>query len=90
MIDSALLGQLLGPYALLVGALIAVGVLWRSREKAIADYIASLRATIVDRTSERDLALKGWQEQTAATNRVAETLEEDRRDRTARRRMGES
>ncbi len=62
--------QLLGPAALLVGALIAVAALWKEH----------LRADAEDR-AQRDQAIAGWREQTAATNRLAAALEaRNRRD----------
>lgn len=89
-------GELLGPYGLLIGALLVVGILWREgklreaeAKQRDADYHALLHSTLQDRTSERDVAIEGWRAQTDATNRVAETLEEDRRDRLARSRMSD-
>jgi hypothetical protein len=62
--------QLLGPAALLVGALIAVAALWKEH----------LRADHEDR-AQRDQAIAGWKDQTAATNRLAAALEaRNRRD----------
>ena len=61
---------LLGPLALLVGALIAVGVLWR----LVLSYIADLKA-------QRDKAIDGWMAQTTATDRLANAVEvRNRRD----------
>ena len=50
---------LLGPSALLVGALIGVGVLWREDRRIYRERIAELRA-------DRDLATEGWKAQTDA------------------------
>jgi hypothetical protein len=58
-----------------VALAIAVGVLWRDHVRADAD----------DR-SQRDTALSGWRDQTTATNRLADAIEADRRDRAERHR----
>ena len=55
---------LLGPAALLVGALIAVGVLWREHTKQDAKRDAQL-----------DEAIAGWRAQTTATDRLANATE---------------
>jgi len=60
---------LLGPTALLVAALIAVGVLWRDHTRADAD----------DR-AQRDVAITGWKDATAAVNRLSAALERQNRD----------
>jgi hypothetical protein len=74
--------RILGPDGLAVVAVLAAVVLFR-------EWRASMNTRIADLTKERDVALEGWRAQTAATNRVADTLEEDRRDRTARRRISD-
>jgi hypothetical protein len=56
--------DLLGPTAALVGAVIAVGALWREHIRAVADVRA-----------QRDLATAGWRAQTDATNRLADLIE---------------
>ena len=55
---------LLGPLALLVGALIAVGVLWKSHVDSDNDV-----------RKQRDEALAGWRAQTTATDRLANAIE---------------
>lgn len=61
--------EFLGPSALLVAALVTVGVLWRDH----------LRADKDDR-DQRDAAISGWKESTTATNRLAAALERQNRD----------
>lgn len=94
--EGEILDRLLGPQALLVGAIIVIFVLWREWRSTHAARIAALDKAIADRdtrivdlTRERDVALEGWRAQTDATNRVADTLETDRRDRENRRRMSD-
>ena len=70
---------LLGPFGAVVALAIAVGVLWRDHMRADAD----------DRAA-RDQALLGWREQVAATNRLADAIEADRRDRAERHRRGDA
>lgn len=66
---------LLGPLALLVGSLFAVGVLWRSHVAADDDL-----------RKQRDTAIDGWRAQTTATDRLANAIEiRNRRDATRRR-----
>lgn len=67
---------LLGPYALLVAALFAVIYLMR----LVGTFITDLRA-------QRDLALAGWREQTAATNAVATAVEARNRSEEERLRI---
>lgn len=55
---------LLGPYGALVGAIVII--FWAGRQ--LSTFIADLR-------TQRDLALTGWREQTAATNAVAAAIE---------------
>lgn len=62
--------NLLGPLGLTVGALVAVGVLWRDHQRADAD----------DR-QQRDTAIAGWKEAAEATRDLAAAI----RDDTARR-----
>lgn len=64
----------LGPYGLLVAALIAIGVLWR-------DHQAADRA----RNTQLDVALSGWRDQTDATRELTAELQES--NRLARRRQ---
>lgn len=61
--------DLLGPYALLVGVLIAVGILWKDHQRADAD----------DRT-QRDEAFVIARSQVDATNRVASSYADIARD----------
>lgn len=61
--------DLLGPYALLVGVLIAVGVLWKDHQRADAD----------DR-AQRDEAFVIAHAQVDATNRVASSYADIARD----------
>lgn len=56
---------LLGPFALLVAALIAVGVLWREDRRVYRERVADLREA-------RDKALAGWQAQTDANETLVE------------------
>lgn len=56
--------ELYGPLGLLVGLGLAVAALWRDHLRADAD----------DRV-QRDIAIAGWREQTAATNRLAAAIE---------------
>ena len=70
--------DLLGPFGLAVALAIAVSALWRDHMRADAD----------DR-SQRDTALAGWREQVAATNRLADAIEADRKDRAERHRLGD-
>lgn len=51
--------QLTGPLAALVGALVAVGVLWREDRRVYKERIGELRG-------DRDLATEGWKAQTDA------------------------
>lgn len=53
--------------------------LWESHEKTDADVIA-----------QRDRALTGWESQQKVTERIADALEEQNRDRAARRRSTDS
>lgn len=59
---------LLGPLALTVGALIAIG--WLAR--FIVQFI---RDTIADLKHQRDVAIVGWRDQVAATDRLANSIE---------------
>lgn len=67
---------LLGPVAALAGAIITIGFLAR----LLLEYIAYLRETA--RT-----ALEGWRAQVEATNRIADVLEAERKERELRRRI---
>ena len=68
--------ELLGPFGLVVGAVVALGVLWREH----------LRADAEDRR-QRDDAIAEAREQTAVTKRLADALEaRNRRDAGRRRR----
>ena len=78
--------DLYGPLGLLIGLSLAVGALWRDHMRADAD----------DR-AQRDVALAGWREQTAATReqtaatvRLAESIEADRADRAERKRRADT
>ena len=65
------------PLPYLVAALSgAAVVLWRA-------YASAIKERITDLIAQRDLSQRGWIDQTAATNRLAEALEErNRRDRS--------
>lgn len=68
---------LLGPTAALVGAIAIIGFLG----KILLDYIAYLKSQVA-------IALTGWREQTAATDRLADAIESESRPvarRTSRR-----
>ena len=67
--------DLYGPLGLLIGLSVAVAALWRDHLRADAD----------DRT-QRDAALAGWRDQTAATTRLADAIEQSNRDATQRHR----
>jgi len=89
--------RLLGPQSLVVGAIILTVILYREWRQSRAAHIASMEREIASRdvriadlTKERDVALEGWRAQTDATNRIADTLEEDRRDRASRRRLADT
>lgn len=70
--------DLYGPFGLLIALGLAVAALWRDHVRADAD----------DRL-QRDLAVTGWREQTAATNRLADAIETRERDLANRTRRGE-
>lgn len=88
--------SLVGPSAALVGALIAVGVLWREDRRVYKERISDLKEQLA-------VAHEGWTAQTAANAVLApavaklatqiETLEQTIRDRdresARRRRMGD-
>jgi hypothetical protein len=69
---------LLGPLGLTVALGFAVLALWRDHLRADAD----------DRV-QRSEAIAGWREQTAATNRLADAIEADIRDRAQRQRRAD-
>lgn len=72
---------LFGPFALLVGALIAVGVLWREDRRVYRERIEELRGQR-DRAEGREaLATAGWKAQTDA-NAVLAADAAGRRRRT--------
>lgn len=81
--------RLLGPQGVAVIGIIISGILFREWRASILREITSRDARIVDLTKERDVAIDGWRAQTAATNRVADTLELDRADRAARSRRSD-
>lgn len=67
--------ELLGPYGLVIGALVLIGLLLKDHKRADDE----------DRR-QRDEAIAGWKDATAAVNRLAAALEErNRRDAYARR-----
>ncbi len=74
--------EILGPFGLVIAALSAVAVLWRSHERNDKDVLA-----------QRDRAVLGWEAQSAATdkltlatNKLAEAVERRaKRDAEARR-----
>lgn len=70
--------ELLGPLALTVAALYVIRELWREHLAADAD----------DR-AQRDTAIIGWRDQTAATNRLADAIEQRNRDDVTRQRRGD-
>lgn len=80
-----LVAQLTGPVAALAGALIAVVVLFRELRKAqdarMADVVKAKDEIIVDLRSSRDTAITGWREQTRATDRLADVIEERQKRR---------
>lgn len=86
--------DLLGPWGLTVGALIAIGFLTRWLLKYLSDYIASLQKTISDKQAIIDkkdeqiaAALKGWAEQTASNQTLANAQESRNRDDEMRHRL---
>ncbi len=86
---AELMDEIMGPRGLLAGAIVAVIVLWRLREKERAAHLSALDARIVALEKERDIALEGWREQTSASARQATAMEEDARDRNARGRASD-
>lgn len=88
-IPPDLLDRLLGPDGVAVLGIIAAVWLFREWRLSMKREIDSRDVRIADLQKERDLALEGWRAQTAATNRVADTLEEDHRDRSERRRLSD-
>lgn len=58
---------LLGPFALLVAALVAVGVLWREDRRVYRERIDDLK-------QQRDIAVSGWTTQTEANRVLAEDV----------------
>ncbi len=67
---------LLGPLALTVGALLAIGYLTRF-------IVTFIRETIADLKAQRDEAIAGWRAQTTATDRLANAWEK-RNDRDSK------
>jgi hypothetical protein len=63
-----------GTAALAVALSIAAWTLWKQLEKERAEAIVRMTQRIADLRTERDAALAGWREQTAATDRTSEAL----------------
>lgn len=59
---------LLGPLALTVGAVLALGYVTRF-------IVQFIRETIADLKQQRDEAIAGWRDQVAATDRLANVIE---------------
>lgn len=70
--------ELYGPAGLLVFLVLAVTALARELRRALLDRIADLESRL-------DVALEGWREQTEATERVADALEQLARRRARTR-----
>lgn len=66
---------LLGPLGFLMGAIVAVGVLWKAHSASDADMRV-----------QRDKALEGWRVSVDNVGRLADAMEADARDRAARQR----
>lgn len=69
---------LLGPGAALAGAVAVITAMY----KLIREFIADLK-------KQRDIAIDGWQAQTAATNRLAAALEARNVDQARRHRLAD-
>lgn len=80
---------LLGPFALLVGALIAVGVLWREDRRVYKERVADLMAQRDSANAREAVALAGWQEQTSANTKLAAAWTERNRIEAGRRRRSD-
>lgn len=65
-----LIAQIIGPTGALVLLVVVAVVLWR----LVLAYIADLKA-------QRDFNAAGWREQTNATNRLADVIEERQKRR---------
>ena len=70
--------ELYGPAGLLVALVLATAALWRDHVRADADV-----------RTQRDTAIVGWQAQTTATNRLADSIEERERGLAQRTRQGD-
>lgn len=68
--------DLIGPSALAVGALIAVGALWREDRRIYRERIADLSGRL-------DVATAGWSAQTAANAKLVEQMAIERAARDA-------
>lgn len=79
--------QLLGPYGLLVGALILIVFIGRELFKFIRELIASKDAQIAEMAVAKERALKGWQDQTEANKVLAEAQASRNRDDEMRHRL---
>ena len=74
--------QLAGPTGAIIALIAVLGIAARVIQVLWSDH---LRADADDRT-QRDTAIAGWREQTAATNRLAEAIEQrNARDARAKR-----
>jgi hypothetical protein len=62
---------LLGPFALLVAALIAVGVLWREDRRVYRERIADLTGQRDRAEAREEVATTGWKTQTDANALLA-------------------
>lgn len=63
-----------GTAGLILALALAAYTLWKRLEKERDDAIGRLIGRIEDLRTERDAALEGWREQTAATDRTSEAL----------------
>lgn len=77
--------ELLGPTGLTIGAILAIGALVRVIQLLWREHLAA----DADDRIQRDTAIVGWREQTSATNRLAEAIEERNRDDSARQRRAD-
>ena len=76
--DGISTDALLGPFALLVGCLIAVAVLWREDRRVYRERIDDLR-------TQRDFNAAGWKTQTDANAALVVELAAARRHRRSYR-----
>lgn len=67
--------ELLGPYALLVAALLVVGVLWRAYLGGQKAIIEGVTTRAVKAEGLLDVAVAGWRDQTGASAKSADAIE---------------